>query len=199
VLRCGRGVGDFILGELNGANRIIIITPWLSPETARLLRSLAKKASVTLVTTDDDENTSHVKALELLRERVVVKTPGNTGLVFTGLFLILVSAVLAVRVSAWFLLIAPAGGVLLARGLPRERQVPKTPFDVIILPKTTNLHAKLVIIPGKNLVGVGSANLTSSGLHNNIECWVWLSGVDYMREALDFVTSLTGRAITVES
>jgi len=72
-------------------------------------------------------------------------------------------------------------------------------IDVIILPKTTNLHAKLVIIPGKNLVGVGSANLTSSGLHNNIECWVWLSGVDYVREALGFVTSLTGRAITVES
>jgi hypothetical protein len=51
----------------------------------------------------------------------------------------------------------------------------------------------LVIIPERGLVGVGSANMTSSGLHNNIECWTWLNGEDAVKSALGFVRSLTGR------
>jgi phosphatidylserine/phosphatidylglycerophosphate/cardiolipin synthase-like enzyme len=37
-----------------------------------------------------------------------------------------------------------------------------------------NLHAKAIIIPEDGLVGIGSANLTSHGLHSNIECWAWV-------------------------
>jgi phosphatidylserine/phosphatidylglycerophosphate/cardiolipin synthase-like enzyme len=196
ALKCGRGVGDVILGELNGASQAIIITPWLSPETARLLTSLAKNgARITLVTTDDTENQSHVKALPMLYETVVVRRPGNRAVVITGALLLVISIVTIMITTVIGALGILAGIALLVLGLPRAKQVRKSPIDLVILPKTTNLHAKLVIIPEKNLVGVGSANMTSSGLHNNIECWVWLGGESYVREALAFVESLTGRGL----
>jgi N-acyl-D-aspartate/D-glutamate deacylase len=89
ALKCGRGLGDVILGELNGARQAIIVTPWLSPETARLLTSLARNgARITLATTDDTENQSHVKALPMLYEAVVEKKPGNRAVVTTGAILL---------------------------------------------------------------------------------------------------------------
>jgi phosphatidylserine/phosphatidylglycerophosphate/cardiolipin synthase-like enzyme len=198
TLKCGRGVGDVILGELNGASQAIIITPWLSPETARLLTSLAKNgARITLVTTDDTENQSHVKALPMLYETVVEKKkPGNRAVVITGAILLVISIATIMITTVIGVLGILAGIVLLVLGLPRTRRVMRSPIDLVILPKTTNLHAKLVIIPEKNLVGVGSANMTSSGLHNNIECWTWLGGEDAVRNALEFARSLTGRELT---
>jgi phosphatidylserine/phosphatidylglycerophosphate/cardiolipin synthase-like enzyme len=197
TLKCGRGVGDFILGELNGARQAIIITPWLSPETARLLTSLAKNgASITLVTTDDTENQSHARALPMLYETVEEKKPGNRAVAITGAILLVISIALLMITAVVGVLGILAGIVLLVLGLPRTVQVRRTPIDLVILPRGTNLHAKLVIIPEKNLVGVGSANMTSSGLHSNIECWTWLGGEDAVRDALEFVKSLTGRELT---
>ncbi len=195
TLKCGRGLGDVILGELNGASQAIIITPWLSPETARHLTNLAKNgARITLVTTDDTENQSHVKALPMLYETVVEKKkPGNRAVAITGAILLILGITTIMITTAIGVLGILAGIALLVLGLPRTVQVRRSPIDLVILPKTTNLHAKLVIIPEKGLVGVGSANMTSSGLHNNIECWVWLGGESYVREALAFVESLTGR------
>jgi phosphatidylserine/phosphatidylglycerophosphate/cardiolipin synthase-like enzyme len=196
TLKCGRGVGDVILGELDSASQAIIITPWLSPETARLLTSLAKNgARITLVTTDDTENQSHVKALPMLYETVEEKKPGNRAVAITGASLLVISIATIMITTVIGVLGILAGIVLLVLGLPRTKQVRKSPIDLVILPKTTNLHAKLVIIPEKGLVGVGSANMTSSGLHNNIECWVWLSGESYVREALAFAEGLAGRGL----
>jgi phosphatidylserine/phosphatidylglycerophosphate/cardiolipin synthase-like enzyme len=199
-LKCGRGVGDFILGELNGASQAIIITPWLSPETARLLTSLAKNgARITLVTTDDTENQSHARALPMLYETVEEKKPGNRAVVITGALLLVISIALLFITTVIGVLGILAGIALLVLGLPRTVQARRSPIDLVILPKGTNLHAKLVIIPEKNLVGVGSANMTSSGLHSNIECWTWLSGEDVVGSAVSFVEELTGRGLQTAS
>jgi phosphatidylserine/phosphatidylglycerophosphate/cardiolipin synthase-like enzyme len=200
ALKCGKGVGDIILGELKDATRIIIVTPWLSPETARLLTSLAKNgARITLVTTDDTENQSHVKALPMLYETVETKKPGNRAVAIAGALLLVISIATIMITTVIGVLGILAGIALLVLGLPRTKQVRKSPIDLVILSKTTNLHAKLVIIPEKGLVGVGSANMTSSGLHNNIECWVWLGGESYVRDALAFVESITGRGFSKPS
>jgi phosphatidylserine/phosphatidylglycerophosphate/cardiolipin synthase-like enzyme len=197
TLKCGRGVGDFILGELNGVSQAIIITPWLSPETARLLTSLAKNgARITLVTTDDTENQSHARALPMLYEEVEARKQGSKALITAGALLLLLGIIMTVPATTLSVLAILAGIVVLLLGLPRTVQVRRTPIDLVILPRGTNLHAKLVIIPERGLVGVGSANMTSSGLHNNIECWVWLGGEPYVREALAFVESLTGRGFS---
>jgi phosphatidylserine/phosphatidylglycerophosphate/cardiolipin synthase-like enzyme len=40
-------------------------------------------------------------------------------------------------------------------------------------------------------VDIGSANLTSGGLHGNIECWTWIRDEDITKKALEFVNWLT--------
>ena len=67
MLRCGRGVGKFILGELNSVGRVVVVSPWLSRETVELLKELNRRADVVLVTTDDVENRSHAEALAVLQ------------------------------------------------------------------------------------------------------------------------------------
>ena len=68
MLRCDKGVGEFVLGELDGARRVIVVSPWLSRETVELLGRLNKAGSdVMLITTDDVENKSHAETLELLQ------------------------------------------------------------------------------------------------------------------------------------
>jgi len=197
TLKCGRGLGDFILGELNGGSQAIVITPWLSPETARLLTSLAKNgAKITLVTTDDTENQSHTRALPILYETVETRKPGNRAVAITGAVLLLISIGMLLITAVVGVFGILAGIVLLVLGLPRTVETRRALIDLVILPKGTNLHAKMVIIPERSLVGVGSANMTSSGLHNNIECWAWLSGEDVVRSAVSFVEELTGRVLS---
>ncbi len=190
-------MGDYIIGELNGASQAIIVTPWISPETARLLAGLARSgARITLVTTDDTENQSHVRALPMLYETVAgEKKPGNRVAAVTGAVLLILGIAMVMSTTVIGVLGILAGITALALGLPRTRRIARPLVDLVILPKDANLHAKLVIIPERGLVGVGSANMTSSGLHNNIECWAWLRGEPYVREALAFVESITGRVL----
>jgi phosphatidylserine/phosphatidylglycerophosphate/cardiolipin synthase-like enzyme len=63
--------------------------------------------------------------------------------------------------------------------------------ELVVLDKSaTKLHAKLVVLPSEGLVGIGSANLTSSGLQSNAECWVWLSSPEAVETAMNFVDRL---------
>jgi phosphatidylserine/phosphatidylglycerophosphate/cardiolipin synthase-like enzyme len=69
----------------------------------------------------------------------------------------------------------------------REVYVPRVSRLVVLDKNAVKLHAKLVVLPNEGLVGIGSANLTSSGLQSNAECWVWLSSPEAVKETMDFV------------
>jgi len=191
-LKCDRGVGEFVLGELNSVRRVIVVSPWLSRETVELLGRLNRAGSdVVLITTDDVENRSHAEALELLQGLTrETKASRRESEILAGVFLIVMSILFALRFP-WFLLGALIGVIILIHGLRRKK--PTYLFDVTVLPRSVNLHAKLIIIPEKSLVGVGSMNFTSAGLNTNIECWVWLKGEEYVREAMKLVEELKTR------
>ncbi len=164
---CGQGLYDFIIPRLYRARRLIIVSPWLSPETARLIISLMNHGTkVHLITTNDTSNRSHANAMRLLGAS---QGPGDAVLA-AGILLIIISIALIV-LSPLALILPIPGAWLIYMGLRvKARRVhPNLTIRVI-----NNLHAKVIIIPEDGLVGIGSANLTSHGLHSNIECWAWV-------------------------
>jgi phosphatidylserine/phosphatidylglycerophosphate/cardiolipin synthase-like enzyme len=78
----------------------------------------------------------------------------------------------------------------LANSAVRVVYVPRVSELVVLDKSATKLHAKLVVLPSEGLVGIGSANLTSSGLKSNAECWVWLSSPETVKETMNFVDRL---------
>ena len=164
---CGQGLYDFIIPKLYRARRLIIVSPWLSPETARLIISLVNHGTkVHLITTNDTSNRSHTSAMRLLGTG-----QGSRGAVLgIGILLIIISIVFTALSPLALVLLAP-GVWLIYKGLRvKARRVhPNLTIRVI-----NNLHAKVIIIPEDGLVGIGSANLTTHGLHSNIECWAWV-------------------------
>jgi phosphatidylserine/phosphatidylglycerophosphate/cardiolipin synthase-like enzyme len=170
---CGQGLYDFIIPRLYRARRLIIVSPWLSPETAKLIISLVNHGTkVHLITTGDTTNRSHASAMRLLGA-----SQGTRGAMLgVGILLIIISITFTVLSPLALILLAPgaillvSGALLIYRGLRvKARRVhPNLTIRVI-----NNLHAKVIIIPEDGLVGIGSANLTTHGLHSNIECWAW--------------------------
>jgi len=166
-VECGQGLYDFIIPKLYRARVAYIISPWISPETARLIISLVNHGTkIHLITTGDTSNKSHASAMRLLGARQGTRN----GALATGILLIIISIAFTVISPLALILLAP-GAWLLYRGLrTKARQVhPNLTIRVI-----NNLHAKAIIIPESGLVGIGSANLTSHGLHSNLECWAWV-------------------------
>jgi len=166
-VECGQGLYDFIIPKLYRARELIIVSPWLSPETARLIIHLVSHgAKIHLITTGDTTNRSHVNAMRLLGA-----SQGSRGTVLAvGILLAIISIAFTVLSPIALVLLAP-GAWLIYRGLRvKARRVhPNLTIRVV-----NNLHAKVIIIPEDGLVGIGSANLTSHGLHSNIECWAWV-------------------------
>jgi len=213
---CGKAIGEVVLGRLNNATEAIIISPWVSTETAQILRNLARKANITLITMNDQTNPNHVRALQMLRERVL-KSRGRRGkrlavigavMLVLAIILIVIGAYIssyspltlvlfgALAVACMVLLLGGIilliiGGVLYLTGFASVSVVK----ELIILPKGP-LHAKMIILPGLNLVGVGSMNFTGGGL-NNLECWAWVEGNGFVERALEFVKWLTTQSVSV--
>jgi hypothetical protein len=94
--RCGVGLGEFVMGRVRGGSEVIIVSPWLSPEVARELVELSKRARVTVITTNDTENRSHVRALgELYTIKATQdeeKRRGTKKLIITGLIMLLLGS-----------------------------------------------------------------------------------------------------------
>ena len=165
-VECGQGLYDFIIPKLYKARELIIVSPWLSPETARLIISLVNHGTkVHLITTGDTTNRSHANAMRLLG----ASQGPRSAVLGVGILLIIISIAL-IALSPLALILPIPGAWLIYRGLRvKARRVhPNLTIRVI-----NNLHAKAIIIPEDGLVGIGSANLTSHGLHSNIECWAW--------------------------
>ncbi len=163
---CGVGLHDFIVPKLYKAREVYIISPWISPETARLIINLVNRGvKIHLVTTGDTSNRSHVSAMRLLGT-----SQGSRGALAIGVLLIIMGIAFTVLSPIALVLMAP-GVLLVIRGLRGGSRRVHANLTVRIV---KNLHAKAIVIPEAGLVGIGSANLTSHGLHFNLECWVWV-------------------------
>jgi phosphatidylserine/phosphatidylglycerophosphate/cardiolipin synthase-like enzyme len=166
-VECGQGLYDFIIPKLYRARELIIVSPWLSPETARLIIHLVSHGvKIHLITTGDTTNRSHMSAMRILG----ASQGTRSAILATGILLIIIGIAFTVLSPIALVLLAP-GAWLIYKGLRvKARRVhPNLTIRVI-----NNLHAKVIIIPEDGLVGIGSANLTSHGLHSNIECWAWV-------------------------
>jgi phosphatidylserine/phosphatidylglycerophosphate/cardiolipin synthase-like enzyme len=160
------GLHDFIVPKLYKAREVYIISPWLSPEAARLIINLVNRGvKIHLITTNDTSNRSHAGALRLLGA-----SQGSRGALAIGALLVIIGIAFTVLSPIALVLLAP-GVLLVIRGSRvKARQV----HGNLTVRVIRNLHAKAIIIPEAGLVGIGSANLTSHGLHSNLECWVWV-------------------------
>ena len=166
ALECGVGLHDFIVPRLYRAREAYIISPWISPETARLIINLVNHGTkIHLITTNDTTNKSHVSAMRLLGTG-----QGSRGSLAIGALLIIVGIALTVLTPITLVLLAPGVLLVIKGSRVKARQVHANLTVRVI----KNLHAKAIVIPEIGLVGIGSANLTSHGLHFNLECWVWV-------------------------
>jgi len=166
-VECGVGLYDFIVPKLYRARELIIVSPWLSPETARLIINLVNHGTkIHLITTGDTTNRSHANAMRLLGAN-----QGSRGAVLAvGILLIMIGIAFTVLTPIALVLLAPGAWLIYRGSRGGSRRVhPNLTIRVI-----NNLHAKAIIIPEDGLVGIGSANLTTHGLHSNIECWAWV-------------------------
>jgi len=211
---CGRAIGDEVLKRLyDDVREVVIVSPWISPETASRIKALAKRISVTLVTMDDPQRPPHQAALSSLYEFVTETVrPTRAWLIALGVLMIILIPISAMAAAAYLLLHVPAsyvtpisiivgaavvgsiiGGIAsIIMGMGRTRTVRVTPLKgLYILPNITRLHSKMIILPDKGVVGLGSMNITGGGLHGNIECWTWIRDEDITKKALEFVNWLT--------
>lgn len=75
-----------------------------------------------------------------------------------------------------------------------ERGFPKVQVRVL---KDKMLHAKMIIIDD-SLIIVGSANLTLSGLYENVECYAVLSAIDVTQKSLNKFIELWNSATPIQ-
>jgi predicted transcriptional regulator len=65
-VKCGKGLGDFVLENIYSSRRVFIASPWVSRETAKILVDLASRGvEVSLITTNNPLP-PHVKGLTTL-------------------------------------------------------------------------------------------------------------------------------------
>ena len=211
---CGRAIGDEVLKRLyDDVREVVIVSPWISPETASRIKALAKRISVTLVTMDDPQRPPHQAALSSLYEFVTETVrPTRAWLIALGVLMIILIPISAMAAAAYLLLHVPAsyvtpisiivgtaiiasiiGGIAsIIMGMGRTRTVRVTPLKgLYILPNIARLRSKMIILPDKGVVGLGSMNITGGGLHGNIECWAWIRDENITKKALEFVNWLT--------
>ena len=181
----GRGVGMIIEGLLAKArSRVWVVSPWISEKYARALNKLASKGvKVRVTTSDDTANAAHRKAVkELVREKEVLQEKevnySNDWLFFVGLFFIFISGIIlpfSTSASFSFALLGVCG-VVASILVSRKRKITTTSYepDPNVELHIFNwgggdeqLHSKMYIVD--DVVIVGSANLTESGLFRNIE------------------------------
>jgi phosphatidylserine/phosphatidylglycerophosphate/cardiolipin synthase-like enzyme len=149
---------------INGSSKTLkIISPFIGPHYARMLISQARKKKIYIITappTDSAFGSSQAKSIELLKERVWVIGAGPSA---TAALL----GVVALALSQYFyaaLLFLLAVAILCAavylymkgRGRP-----------MLKVAKGRFIHEKTYITDKTAITG--SANLTSSGTHGNVE------------------------------
>jgi phosphatidylserine/phosphatidylglycerophosphate/cardiolipin synthase-like enzyme len=182
-VKCGSNLRDFVLERLYSSRRVVV-SPWISRETASILLELASRGvEVSLITTSDPKP-YHVKGLTVL---IGVKRTGDPRLARLGLSLLalgpllsLLSALLSGALSSGLLAVAVVVIATAHTGLYvlleyRVRTVLVEhyyPKIKMLLVTSSRLHTKLILTD--DAVGIGSLNFTEAGLSSNIECFAWI-------------------------
>jgi len=175
----GADAGKKLLSLVAGAkNRLVIVSPWLSPASADLIvKKQEEGVDVTVVTSNSPENKTHQEALARLirskRERVHplqwLALPPGVSLVLGGVYLALCMTSLVASVVS-----AVAGVVLCWFGSRTKTRRYSAVGTLAVMPSEPFLHAKLYVADDD--VAVSSANFTVSGMRHNLECVTFLNG-----------------------
>ena len=203
-VRCGSNLRDFVLERLYSSRRVVVVSPWISRETASILLELASRGvEVSLITTSDLKP-YHVKGLTALIEvKRVAKKTGDSRLARLGLSLLALgsllsplSALLSGVLSSGLLAVVVVGVATALAGLYvflkyRVRTVLVEHYYSKIkelLVTSSRLHAKLILTD--DAVGIGSLNFTEAGLSSNIECFAWISDLRVHRQVTRDLSAL---------
>jgi phosphatidylserine/phosphatidylglycerophosphate/cardiolipin synthase-like enzyme len=186
-IKISKKLKDFIFQEILNSKKLIIISPWISEETAKILLDLAaRNIEVNLITTNDSSE-FHIRGLKnLISVEKRTKREGNKLLAKLGIFLFIFGIFLT--------LISFFGIILLIFGIFLFLKY-RTIFEKIYFPKIKNLiitkeklHAKLILT--ERLIGIGSPNFTYSGLTNNIESFAWIEDKEIYNKLVDEINKL---------
>ena len=186
-VKCGKELRDFVLQNVRSSKRVVVISPWISVETAKILVDLASRGvEVSLITTNDPQP-SHVKGLTtLIGVERKVKKPGKVGFARAGLLMFIAGLLLGV-VSPLLVVLSIAGLLLYFRYKPVFEELYHPKIGELIV-SSSKLHAKLIMT--ENAVGLGSPNFTEAGLTENIECFVWIREPSIYSKVLEDVNAL---------
>jgi phosphatidylserine/phosphatidylglycerophosphate/cardiolipin synthase-like enzyme len=186
-IKIDRRLKDFIFQEILNSKKLIIISPWISEETAKSLLDLtSKNIDITLITTNDSSE-FHKRGLKnLISIERKIRKEGNDILAKLGILLSIFGILLA--------LINLLGIVLFILGFFLFLKF-RTIFEEIYFPKIKDLiitkerlHAKLILT--EKLIGIGSPNFTHSGLISNIESFAWIEDEEAYDKILDEIKKL---------
>jgi phosphatidylserine/phosphatidylglycerophosphate/cardiolipin synthase-like enzyme len=186
-IKINKRLKDFIFQEILNSKKLIIISPWISEETAKMLLDLASRnIEVSLITTNDTSE-FHKKGLKnLIGVERKIKREGNTVLARLGILLFILGALLAL--INFFGIILSILGIFL---FLKFRRI----FEEVCFPKIKNLiitkeklHAKLILT--EKLIGIGSPNFTYSGLISNIESFAWIEDRETYEKLIDEINKL---------
>jgi phosphatidylserine/phosphatidylglycerophosphate/cardiolipin synthase-like enzyme len=186
-IKINKRLKDFIFQEILNSKKLIIISPWISEETAKMLLDLASRnIEVSLITTNDTSE-FHKKGLKnLIGVERKIKREGNKALAGLGILLFIFGALLAL--INFFGIILSILGIFL---FLKFRRI----FEEVYFPKIKNLiitkeklHAKLILT--EKLIGIGSPNFTYSGLISNIESFAWIEDRETYEKLIDEINKL---------
>lgn len=177
----GKAVGHVFEDLLISAkHRLWVVSPWISPEYADLiLKKKAEGVDVQVITTNDYRNTKHRETLRRLMEtKTEIKQGSLRGKVIAlvlGVLAVLLIALNPTAVTGGIaLLILICAGVAGWLSLTKSRVYWASAIGnekLIVCDRLSRFtHSKIYIIDDTG--AVGSANLTRSGLWNNLETLV---------------------------
>ncbi len=196
-VRIGQGFEDIVESIRSAKKRVWVVTPWLSPEYARLLVEKASEGVDVRVYTTDDPLPAHRRALrELVEERRVVVRPASRSMRLLALALVAlgVPALLAAAPLGVLLLVAAAAVYRLGMERYSVSYIPRLGegrLAVFQREAGRAIHAKVYVIDGR--AAVGSVNLTESGVRDNVECLAWIDDPQVVERVAAELESLEER------
>jgi len=197
-VRVGRGLEEFLMERLRRAERRLwIVSPWVSREFIPiLLEARSRGVDVRLITTDD-LTPMHRKALKLLitpRKELVRR--GNRFAKIIGSILTVMGLVAAIFTGVLGLIVLLVGLIVLSVwGADEYRvyyisQLGDQNLQVYHVEPGKMIHAKIYVVD--DMLGVGSLNLTTAGVRNNIEALCWVKSPELVENVLKALESIEG-------
>jgi phosphatidylserine/phosphatidylglycerophosphate/cardiolipin synthase-like enzyme len=186
-IKIDKKLKDFIFQEISNSKKVIVISPWISEVTAKMLLDLASRnVEVSLITTNDTSDFHKNGLKNLIGIERKIKREGNTILSNLGIFIFIFGAFLTLINFLWIILTIL--GIFL---FLKFRRI----FEEVYFPKIKNLiitkeklHAKLILT--EKLIGIGSPNFTYSGLISNIESFAWIEDKETYDKLIDEINKL---------